>query len=139
MVAFEEKILNYEQENEEVINVIVQGSDEHLDFLSSVRDGLDSLSKSTSKLIPEITADINIFTNDEVIDCLPALLRLYSSSKRLVAALKRKRIDYYLGTCTKEFYAQVDNLREFIYDLDKIRLNEDEEIDQILRDINTAS
>ncbi len=66
---------------------------------------------------------------------LSSLLELYSSSIKLVATLKRSTISKDIKSSCQEYYWQVENLREFIYDLENFR-SDDSGIDKLLSQIN---
>jgi hypothetical protein len=134
MIAFEEKVVNFQKENEEAQRVIIKGSDEHLDILLNIKKVLDPLTEKYSVLMNELIPHSNNLSFEELTKAIPALLELYSSSIKLVAVLKRSRIARDIKTCAQNYYSQVENLHEFIYDLENLR--DDEDLGKILEEIN---
>jgi hypothetical protein len=138
MVAIEEKISVCEKEFEEVRKVIIRGSDEHLDSLITIRGLLDKLSIRLENFVADLVKDVNKLSDEEVTKAMPKLFDLYSTSISLVATLKRTKLAEDLKTSSQNYYIQVDNLREFIYDTERLRLSDDDEMNQILKDINAS-
>jgi Salmonella virulence plasmid 65kDa B protein len=136
MVAFEDKILSFQQENEEAQRVIVKGSDDHLDILLQIKDRIDPLTEKYAVLLNDVIPSTNSFNQEQVEKAIPLLLDLYSSSIKLVAVLKRSSIAKDLKATCQSYYEQVENLREFIYDLENFR-TDDFGLDEILQEINT--
>src|SRR3990170_5835074 len=132
MVAtFEEKVNILEQDFKEQ-DCLIQGSDEHLDLLMYFKNKIDRLTESTHQFCLDITLDLNTFDNDGLTNAVPKLLDLYSSAIRLVATLKRHHITRQLKETVQAFSIEVDNLHEHIYDVEKFRLSDDEELDNLL-------
>jgi hypothetical protein len=136
MITFEEKVVSFQRKNEEFQQLIVRGSDEHLDFLLSIKEKLNGLNESFSELLnKEIIPSSNKFTFEEVEKTIPTLLDLYSSLIKLVAALKRSSVGKDLTSTSQLYYTNVEDFRELIYDLENFR-KEDSSLDLILQDIN---
>lgn len=135
MTTFEQKVISYERECEEA-NIILRGSDEHLDMLLEVKLLMEPLSTKLDNLLISLTPDINNFSIEELQKALPSLLDLYGTTIKTVSALKRSPISRDLKQCCSTFYQSVDNLREFIYDIETFRIRDDEDLDRILQDIN---
>ena len=121
MVAFEEKVVTFQKENEEVQKIFVRGSDEHLDVLINVREILSDLNRKFSEFLIDAIPSSNKLSNEEVEQSIPTLLETYSSSIRLVASLKRSSIGKDLNHTSEEYYTLVENFRELIYDLEHFR------------------
>ena len=136
MVAIDERISGCEQEFEEVRKIIVRGSDEHLDFLIAVRSALDALTAKLDIVIGGLIKDVNGLSDEDVVKSMPGLFDLYSTSISLVATLKRSSVSKDLKSHCLNYFIQVDNLREFIYDIERLRLSDDEDMNQIFSDIN---
>jgi len=136
MVAIDERISGCEQEFEEVRKIIVRGSDEHLDFLIAVRSALDALTAKLDIVIGGLIKDVNSLSDEDVVKSMPGLFDLYSTSISLVATLKRSSVSKDLKSHCLNYFIQVDNLREFIYDIERLRLSDDEDMNQIFSDIN---
>ena len=137
MVAFEQKVVTFRKENDKVKEVFEHGSDEHLDMLLHFRGRLDTLVKDFSEFLDDIIPSANKLNDEEVkASGIPSLLDLYASSISLVATLKRSRLNKEITTCCQAYYAQVDNLRELIADLEIHRAKEDG-LEDILAEINT--
>jgi hypothetical protein len=138
MVVFEEKVISFKKENEEVKQAFVEGSDEHLDMLLNFKKRLDKLTDNFINFLDDIIPSSNTLTEDEIKSSgIPSLLDLYASSIGLVATLKRGRLANDLKTCCQGYYAQVENLRELIHDLEIHRANDDDGLEEILAEINT--
>lgn len=138
MVAFEEKIINFQRENEQTKQVIVEaGSDEHLDMLLNFKSHLDELTKKFDAFLADIIPSSNKVDDLELKEKgIPSLLDLFASAISLVATLKRSRLSKELPQCCQLYYAQVDNLRELIYDIEAHRIKDDD-LGEILSEINT--
>lgn len=136
MVIFEEKVTSFTRENEEVKQVFVEGSDDHLDTLLQFKKRLDKLTTDFQSFMDEIIPAANALSDQRIKSSgIPSLLDLYASSISLVATLKRSRLASDLKTCCQAYYAQVENLRELIYDLENHRANDDG-LDEILSELN---
>jgi hypothetical protein len=136
MVIFEEKVTSFTKENEEVKQVFVEGSDEHLDTLLHFKKRLDKLTTNFQSFMDDIIPSANALSDQRIKSSgIPSLLDLYASSIGLVATLKRSRLASDLKTCCQAYYAQVENLRELIYDLENHRANDDG-LDEILSELN---
>jgi hypothetical protein len=138
MITFEEKIATYERETEEVKRKIERGSDEHLDLLLSIKESLEKLGGNLNRLIKDIVPDLNSFTEEDLNKAGPILLDAYSSTISLVAQLKRSSVAKDLKATCSDFYMHVDDLREVIHDIERFRLMDDAELDQLMRDINES-
>jgi hypothetical protein len=136
MVAFEEKVVSFQKENEAVQLAIVKGSDEHLDILLNIKKRLDPLTQKFEALIDDLIPDSNKMTPEELSKTMPVLLDLYSTAIQLVATLKRSKVFNDLKTSIQNYSSQVENLHEFIYDLENFRINGDDDISQLLAEIN---
>lgn len=136
MVAFEEKVVSFQKENDEVQSDLVRGSDAHLDALLSIQKKIESLTHSYEDFNVEIIPDTNGLPQDEIISkAIPLLLDLYSSSIKLVATLKRSDLSRDLKCTCQGYFAQVENLRELIADLETHRAN-DNGLEEILQELN---
>jgi hypothetical protein len=136
MVAFEEKVISFQRQNDSFQNKIVRGSDEHLDQLLTFQKRLMNLTAQYAEFLNGIIPESNTLTDDQVAkNAIPSLLDLYSSSIRLVATLKRRQIGSDLKNSCQAYYAQVDNLRELIADLENHRVNDDG-LNEILEELN---
>jgi hypothetical protein len=136
-MIFEEKVVSFQKENEEVQKVIVKGSDEHLDILLSIKELIDPLTHKFIDLLNDLIPSSGKLTAEEVEKAIPSLLDLYSSAIKIVAILKRSSIPKDLKATCQSYYSKVENLREFIYDLENFR-GEDFGMDEILREINIS-
>ena len=138
MVVFEEKVISFKKENEEAKQIFVEGSDEHLDVLLHFKKRLDKLTDSFVGFLADIIPSSNTLTEEEIKSSgIPSLLDLYASSIGLVATLKRGRLATDLKGCCQGYYAQVENLRELIHDLELHRTNDDDGLEEMLAEINT--
>ena len=136
MIAFEEKVLTFQKENDAVKQVFVEGSDEHLDKLLSIKKKLDKLTNDFGLFMNDIIPSSNKLCKDEIKSSgIPSLLDLYASSISLVATLKRSRLLNDLKSCCQGYYSQVENLRELISDLEHHRGNDDG-MEEILAELN---
>lgn len=137
MVAFEDKVISFQKENEEVKQVLIEGSDEHLDLLLDFKRTLDKLTNNFVQFMDDIIPSSNKLNKDEIKSSgIPSLLDLYASAIGLVATLKRSRLSSDLKSCCQAYYAQVENLRELISDLEHYR-GSDDDLDEILAELNS--
>ncbi len=138
MVAFEEKVVSFQKENEQTKQVFVEsGSNEHLDMLLKYKGLLDKLTKKFEEFLADIIPSSNQLGDIEIKEKgIPSLLDLFASAISLVATLKRSRLSRELPQCCRLYYTQVDNLRELIYDLEAHRVKDDD-LGEILSEINT--
>jgi hypothetical protein len=136
MVSFDEKVSTFQEENEQVRTKIVSGSDEHLDILLEIKKLIDPLTESWRAFFKSITKDLNDLDEKDLVLAVPKLLDLYASAIKLVATLKRSRIKTDLKITVQDFCSEVDNLHEVIYDIERYRLNDDEQIKNLLDQIN---
>jgi uncharacterized radical SAM superfamily Fe-S cluster-containing enzyme len=137
MVAFEEKVISFRKENDKMKQIFEEGSDEHLDMLLHFKNKLGILTNDFRLFLDDIIPSANKLNEIEVKEKgIPSLLDLYASSISLVATLKRSRLDREINKCCQAYYAQVDNLRELITDLDIHRAN-DNGLGEILAEINS--
>ena len=135
MVTFEEKVTSFQKENEEAKRVILRGSDEHLDLLLQIKERIDPLTDKFTDLLKDLIPSANSLSNEQTEKVIPLLLDLYSSAIQIVALLKKSSAANDLKATCQSYYFQVENLREFIYDLENFR-GEDFGMDDILREIN---
>jgi len=136
MIAFEEKVVSFQKENDAVKQVFVEGSDEHLDKLLYFKKRLDALTNDFVLFLNDIIPSSNKLGKDEVKSSgIPPLLDLYASSISLVATLKRSRLSNDLKSCCQAYYSQIENLREFISDLEQHRVGDDG-LEEILSELN---
>ena len=136
MITFEEKVVNFQKENDAVKQVFVEGSDEHLDKLLYFKKKLDNLTNDFTLFLKDIIPSSNILGKEEIKSSgIPPLLDLYASSISLVATLKRSRLSNDLKTCCQAYYSQIENLRELISDLEHHRVGDDG-LEQILSELN---
>jgi|GEM_PF-5681432 len=135
MTGIEEKVIRFEQENEKAQKFVL-GGDEHLDIILQVRNVVDGLSERFSALLTNITPDVNNLSTQQVTALIPSLLNLYSTSIRMVAILKKLPWILDVRTSAQKYYVEVENLREFIYDLENFRTSDDDELTKIIGHIN---
>jgi len=137
MIAFEEKVVSFQKENDAVKQVFVEGSDEHLDKLLYFKNKLDNLTDGFVRFLNDIIPSSNKLDKDEVKSSgIPPLLDLYASSISLVATLKRSRLSNDLKSCCQAYYSQIENLRELISDLEHHRVGDDG-LEEILSELNS--
>lgn len=137
MVVFEEKVISFKKENDEAKQIFVEGSDEHLDVLLHFKKRLEKLTHNFGRFLIDIIPSSNTLTEEQIRSSgIPSLLDLYASSIGLVATLKRGRLSIDLKTCCQGYYAQVENLRELIHDLEIHRAGDDDGLQEILSEIN---
>ena len=135
-IALENKINNFQSENEAVRIEIIQRTDEHLDILIRIKSLIEPLTQKWRIFFSEVIEPINNLSNEELNSFLPKFYELYASSIKLVAILKKGRIKTDLKVTVRDFCTEVELLHELIYDIENHRLNEDGELRNIIDSIN---
>jgi hypothetical protein len=137
MIEIEEKIEKFYEETEKSVNVLIEGSDEHLDLILSISRRLDSLSKKFETLNESLFESLNTYTDDQIENIImPKLKQLNRSCMTFLGVISKSFIYRDVRTSLKNYTRQHDLLRELIHDVHNIRLAKDDEFDEILKDLN---
>lgn len=137
MIAIEQNIDNLFKETEESTNIIIKGSDEHLDLILSITKPLDLLAGKLQKFNEDFHNSLNSYSNDILQNILlPKLRALNKSSLTLIGALRTSILYRDVRTSLKNYSRQYEILRETIYDIQNIRLSKDDEFDNLLKELN---
>ena len=124
MFVIDEEIKVCEHGFEEVKKAIIRGSDTHLDYLLRVKNALDNLSLRIEKFVDDIEIEVNEYPNEQIVPLMPRVSDLHTNCKSLLTALKGSTISKDLKSSCHKYEVSVELLREFVYDMTEIRLNE---------------
>lgn len=136
MNKIEEKIDCFYQENEESVNVIIEGSDEHLDLILSITKPLTSITEKFKEFNEFLYSHISKYSDERLGKLMPKLRELNKSCITLIGAIRTCFLYQNVRTCLKEYSKQHDLLREIIHDIQYFRLNKDKEFDNLLNQLN---
>jgi hypothetical protein len=137
MITFEENIAIFYNETESSVNAIIEGSDEHLDLILRVIKPLDSISEKFSAFNDYLYNDLNNYTDDQIRNTvLPSLKRLNKSCIMLIGSIRTSYLYQDVRQSLKNYIRHYEVLLEVIHDLQNIRLANDKEFDNLLKDLN---
>lgn len=138
MIAIENEIDAFYKETEDSVNCIIEGSDEHLDLILSVKKPLDRLSEKFETLNENLYSSISSYSDDEIKNNLmPKLLEVNKTCMTLLGAIRTSMLYSDVRNSVKKFSKSHDFLREMIYDLKHFRINKDEDFDNLLDELNS--
>lgn len=137
MIAIEQNIDKFYQETEESTQIIIDGSDEHLDLILSITKPLDVLSQKFEKFNEEIYNSINNYSEEQIRTIImPKLRQLNKSCLTLIGAIRTSILYRDIRTALKNYSRQYEVLRELIYDTHNFRVVKDDEFDNLLKELN---
>lgn len=137
MIAIEQNIENLYEETEKSVKLIIEGSDEHLDIILSIANPLDELSKHFEAFNNSLYNNINDCSNDQIQNIIMPKLRLLNKScLTLIGAIRTCFLYRDVRTSLKNYTRQHEILREIIHDIHYFRIVNDEEFDNLLKEIN---
>ena len=137
MIAIEKEIDAFYKDTEESVNCIIEGSDEHLDLILSVKNPLDILSDKFETLNENLYNSIGTYTDDEIkYQLMPKLADINKTCMTLLGAIRTSMLYSDIRTSVKKFSKSHDFLREMIHDLKHFRINKDDEFDNLLNELN---
>ena len=136
MVAIQEKIQTFNQETEELQNVIVKGSDEHLDLVHKLASTTSDLTKKLVSINEDLFTAFNNLPKEEIAKTVKSLKDLLNSLYRLRSAIRNSALYPDIPQTYGAFVAGVEQMREITYDLDNFRLQDDDDIDSCLKELN---
>ncbi len=136
MNVIEEKIECFYEENEKSVNVIIDGSDEHLDLILSITNPLSRLTEKFAVFNEFLYSHINNYTSEQLNSLMPKLRQLNKSCLTLIGAIRTCFLYRDVRATLKEYTKQHDFLYEIIHDVVHFRLKKDDEFDNLLKELN---
>ena len=136
MVAIQEKIQTFNQETEELQDVIVKGSDEHLDLVHKLASTTSDLTKKLVSINEDLFTAFNNLPKEEIAKTVKSLKDLLNSLYRLRSAIRNSALYPDIPRTYGAFVGGVEQMREITYDLDNFRLQDDDDIDSCLKELN---
>jgi hypothetical protein len=136
MVAIQQKIQSVNRETEEVQNVIIKGSDEHLDIVSHLTSITNNFTKELVELNEELVVSFNNSTKEEISTCLNSLNKLFSAVNKLKSIIRKSPLFPDVPQTYYSLTSAIDEMREIIYDLQNFRLGKNDDLDTYLAELN---
>ncbi|GAA4328081.1 hypothetical protein [Flaviaesturariibacter amylovorans] len=132
MVAFQEKVATFHHEAEATTNVINRGSDEHLDFIISIKPKIQSLTANLNNFLLEIIPLSNTSPLEDIQSGMLDLKDIYRQLLQLIARMHDCGLYNDIKATARALTHGTENLREFIYDLEHYRIHPDAELEELL-------
>jgi hypothetical protein len=137
MVSIGNTIDTFFEENEQSVQSIVDGSDEHLDMILAVTRPLNQLSERFQKVNEIIYEKIRNVSEEEIrTNLMPKLRNLNKSCLTLIGAIRTSFLYRDVRTALKNYTRQYDFFKEMLYDIHHFRISRDDDFDNLLRDLN---
>lgn len=137
MVAIENQIEQFSNETASSVDLIL-GSDDHLDLILSVKKPLDTLTSKFVQLNETLHKEINNYPI-EVIENLiyPKLKELNKICVTMIGSMRTSFLYSSIRESLKKYQAEHELLRELMYDIHHYKLNDNPDMDDLLREINS--
>ncbi len=136
MVAIENKIRIFKEETAESVNVIIEGSDEHLDKILAITTPLNSITEKFTVLNNTLYEELKDYPKDFIKDkVLPELMDINRLCLTYIGAIRTSAMYRDIRSALKKFNVQYSLLRETIHDLHHFIISDDHELDSLLKDI----
>jgi hypothetical protein len=136
MVSIENKLDQFSTYTEESVDILIEGSDDHLDRINSIKIPLDKLGNQFEELNNHLFENIDVIPNENAIELLPRMKRLNKSSMTLIGAIKTCYLYRDVRNSLKSYSKQLEIFQEIFHDVYRVKLAQDKEMDNILNDLN---
>lgn len=137
MTPLEGKIVTVSRETQNSADVIIRGSDEHLDILLAIINPMKDVTCKMEVLNEMLWSKINDYSKKQLEkDLLPKLIDLKKAVLVFGAAVVTSKFYPDVNATFNAFKEQHDLLHEIISDIKNLMLAEDEEFDKLLNDLN---
>lgn len=116
---------------------LIVGSDEHLDIILSIQKSITQLTKLTQAVNNEIEEGFNSLPEEQAKEIVIKLTYGIRMAKQLIVSLRNTHPLIYEGikSSYKELYIETKQLDEFIQDIIKYKLTNQDELLQVLKEI----
>ncbi len=119
---------------ESVERSIVEGSDEHLDLILDVQGKLSNVTNSTIRLVNVIERDFNTIDRERAKEIIVKLLPCFRIAYQIIGNIKRHFIYNSVKNYVTEFEREVNELKEFISDLSRYKVQENSSLIAMFND-----
>lgn len=118
----------------ETERVIIEGSDEHLDLILDIKGDLTRLTSLTEELVNQIEKDFNAFTIETAKDAVVKLFPIFRIAYHIVQRLRHNNLTNGLETTIADFIGVVDELKEFVSDLERYKIQSTDELTELFQE-----
>jgi hypothetical protein len=125
------KVISSYQHTEQTIR---EGSDAHLDLILDIKSDLLKMIEATKSVVTEIEEKFNGFTEDTAKDAVLKLLPCFRIAYQLIALLKRSMLYKSVKKEIGLFNLELNELKEFVSDLQRYKIEKNEELTALFND-----
>lgn len=137
MTSIGREIRIFKEEAEESVNVIIDGSDEHLDQILSIINPLNSITKRFTALNEMLFEHLPKCSKETIkVEILPELMDINRLCMTYIGAIRTSLMYRDVRLALKKFHTQHQLLIETIHDLHYLIISDDNELDNILKEIS---
>lgn len=115
---------------------LIGGSDEHLDLILEITTDLSKITSVTDELINDIEKNFNSFTSETAKDAIVKIFPIFRLAHQLNNSLKRKGLTNGLETPIADFNAVVNELKEFVSDLERYKIQNTDDLKALFNEEN---
>ncbi len=115
---------------------IAEGSDEHLDLILDVKRDVIAMTEATKKLVAEIEQNFNSFSEETAKDAVVKLFPCFRMAYQLISLIKRTILYNSVKSDISLFNIELDELKEFVSDLSRYKVQKNEELRALFNDEN---
>ncbi len=115
-------------------DVVTMGSDEHLDLILDVQNGLEKTAQQTRSLVEYIESDFNNFTDDSAKLLISKIFPCFGLMRRLEKSIRETGILNEVSTQLEELTIEVNELYEITNDLSRFRANPTDDINSFVNE-----
>lgn len=127
----------FQKKAEQSVEAILEGSDEHLDLILSIKKPLDDISARFEVLNERLYSELGSYSNDFVrMELMPKLAEVNKICLMVIGAMRSHLLYRDIRQSLKAFSNNLDFLREMMYDLKHFRVNQDSELCDLMDELN---
>lgn len=113
---------------------IAKGSDEHLDLILDIREGLSESTLLISKVIDDIEKNFNSYTTEQAQNLLTKIFPVFDLTKSINSLIERLELSKDLKTHLAAFNDEVRELSEIANDLSRYKVNTSTDYNSLFHD-----
>ena len=126
-------VLSSYQQTEQTL---IEGSDEHLDLILEITNDLKQMTRLTADLVGEIEENFNSFNQNTAKDAVVKIFPCFGIANQIIGLLKKSPLYPSLKTSLAAFIIELNELKEFVSDLSKYKVQDNKELIALFNDEN---
>lgn len=127
----DEVITSYQSTEE----VIVEGSDEHLDLILNVKNHLDKMTNATILCTDYLEIQFNTISELQAKEILIKLMPCFRMAHQVISIIKKSAVYKGVKTSISNLSREVDELKEIVSDISRYKLSDNTELQNLISSI----